>query len=98
MNKKIHNLDGFLFYTSPYTVSLGQIIKRLKHVYTLLDCRYLFKTKIDNILVHNIQLFDTCLELIVLILPVWRLYVKNLLFFVWFEFLYELSEWTLYFL
>lgn len=95
-NEKIHDFYGFLFDTSFNAVSFGKIIKSFKHIDSLFDGGDLFKGKIDNILIHDIELFDAAFECVVFLVPVRCFDIKDLLFLVGLELVNQLDKSTFY--
>lgn len=69
-DEEIHDFDGFLLDAGFDAVSLGKVIKGLKHVDSLLDCCDLLEGKVNDVLVHDVQLFYSCFEGIVLFVPI----------------------------
>lgn len=68
--EEIHDFDGFLLDAGFDAVSLCKVIKGLKHVNSLLDCCHLLEGEVNDVLVHDVQLFYSCFESIVLLVPI----------------------------
>ena len=69
-DEEVHNLDGFLLDTGLDAVSLCKVIEGLEHVHSLFDSCDLLEGKVNHVLIHDIQLFHSSLEGIVLFVPV----------------------------
>lgn len=69
-DEEVHDFDGFLLDAGLDAVSLGKVIESLEHVDSLLDSCDLFEGKINDVLVHDVQLFHSCFEGIVLFVPI----------------------------
>lgn len=69
-DEEVHDLDGFLLDAGLDAVSFGKVIEGLEHVDSLLNSCDLLEGKINDVLIHDIQLFHSSLEGIVLLVPV----------------------------
>jgi len=60
---------GLLCHTRFYTSSFGEVIKCFKQFDTLLNSCHRFKSRINDILIHNIKVFHTNFKSIKIFMP-----------------------------
>ncbi len=79
VQKLIPHFGGFLLNCATNRLSLGEVMEYLKRLQRATDWNISFKSRVDQILHHNFQVFDALFEHVVFVVPFRSFDIKNLI-------------------